>query len=412
MGLERSIPLANARRDLETARSQIKSVRAQALPSLNMDARYSRLDDVPTFPEIPGISEGMPTSIGRRDQTVATLTAEQLLYSGGAVRTALSIAKDYEEAAVYELERATSDLIRRIIRGFHEVLYYQEAYSVAQDSLKQLVEFEAQARKRYQTNTASEFEWLTAQVNVTNERPSLLAAKNALDLSQRSFRDLIMLDEESDFALDGSLEIELELPDLQTLQENALADRPALRQAQAEYRVALQTKRITLSEYRPELHVFASYGGSDPSQRDFFSEGWQWEWMAGVRLSWSFFDGGRRRAELEQNNLAIDRIRDTIEDMERATLLEVEQLWLTLQELFAVLEGTMEGIRLAERALNIANVRYTQGLATNLDFSNSLLAFNEARLNHQQALLRVHQTWADLRHVAALYPLSIKGDHL
>lgn len=310
LGLARSIPLANARRDLETARWQIHEVRAQALPALNLDASYTRIDDVPTFPDNPGMPDIGLGAIGSRSQMAASVTAEQLLYAGGAVRTALDIARDYKAAAEHELDRATSDLMRRITRGFYEVLFREASLQVARDSLTQRAEFETQVRRRYAAETASEFEWLSAQVALANERPAVIAAENALVLAKRAFRDLIRIDEET-FSLDGKLEDEVTLPELTSLQARALDQRPELRRTQAEYRVAVQQRRVTLSSYLPELTAFATYGGADPSQRDFFSEGWQWEWMAGVRASWSLFDGGRRRAAIKQDMLAIDRMRDT-----------------------------------------------------------------------------------------------------
>ena len=395
-GLDRSIPLANARRDLEIARMQIRTIRAQVHPQLDLNANYTRLDDVPSFPDIG--------PIGRRDTYAATVDAEQLLYAGGAVLAALRIGGYFEEAAAQEMDRVASDLRRNIARGFYEVLYRRYALDVAEQSVRQLEALEAQVRARYNAQTASEFEWLSAQVALANERPALIAASNALTLTRRAFRDLIHIEEEH-FVLDGTLEIHPVILDLRALQELAVDQRPEILRAHAQRGVAENQRRVTLGEYLPEIRAFASYGGADPSQRNPFAQGWEWEWLAGVRLTWSLFDGGRRRAELRADKLEIEKMGDTLYDLERATRLEVEQLWLTLEEARQTLRGTADNIALAERALQIAAVRHEQGLATHLDFTDSNLALNNARLNHSRALLGYQQTLADLRHTTGLRAL-------
>ncbi len=396
-GLDRSIPLANARRDLEIARAQIRIVRAQAHPTLDLNANYTRLDDVPTIPEFP-------VAMGRRNTYAAFADAEQLLYAGGAVRAALRIAEYFEDAAAQEVKRMESDLVRQITRGFYEVLYNRYARDVARASVRQLEAFEEQVRARFNAQTASEFEWLSAQVALANERPAWIAAENALTLSRRAFRDLIHLEEET-FELDGELDIEPAMFDLRTLQIHAVEHRPELLQARAQQGVAQNQLRVTQAEYLPEIRAFASYGGADPSQRNPFADGWEWEWMAGVRLHWSLFDGGRRRAGLRADRLEIEKIDENLYDLERATRLEAERLWLALEEARETLRGTADNIALAERALHIAAVRHEQGLATHLDFTDSNLALNNARLNHSRALLGYQHTLADLRHVTGLRAL-------
>lgn len=396
-GLERSIPLANARRDVEIARMQIRMIRGDVHPQLDLNANYTRIDEVPSFPGAPG-------PVGRLNTYAATLDAEQILYAGGSIRAALRLARHFEAVSESERQRIESDLIRRITRTFYEVLYRQSALAVAEQSVAQLEAFEEQVRARYDAQTTSEFEWLSARVALANERPALIAASNAYTLARRSFRDLIHLDGVT-YELDGALDIEPAILDLSALQEHAVRNRPEILRNRAQIGVAQERRGVTFGQYLPELHAFAAYGGADPSQRNPFAEGWEWEWMAGVRLTWSLYDGGRRRAELREDELNFDKITDELYDLERATRLEVERLWLALEEARQTLRGTGDNIVLSERALDIASVRYEQGLATHLDFTDSNLALNRAQLNHNRALLDYQQTLADLRHVTGLHAL-------
>ncbi len=404
LGLERSVQLANARRDLEDARMQIDMVRAQAHPQLDLNANYTRLDDIPSYPDLFG-------EIGKRNTYAASLDAEQLLYSGGSVQAALRVASHLERAAEWELEDTRSDLVRRIAHGFHNVLFQEAALEVARQAVRQLEELEQQARRRYEAETASEFEWLSAQVALANERPALIAAANALTLARREFRDLIHLDHDG-FELDGELSVGLSDLELTELQGQALESNPTLQQLRAQEQMAVHQRRVTLADYQPDIRAFASYGGSEPSQRDPFSDGWEWEWVAGVRVSWSLFDGGRRRAQLRSNDLQIEKVGGQIYDLERALRLNVERYWLKLEESRETLRSTGDNINLAERALEIASVRYEQGLSTNLDYTESSLALNHARLNHKRALLEYRHALEDLKYIMGVRVLPNGDDRL
>ena len=394
IGLARASSLRAAGRDLEIARQEIRSVRAAVYPSLTLNANYTRLGDVPDIPAELGflISE---------NNYSASFDAEQLLYGGGAVRAALRIAGYLEDAAEVEVRRSESALMRDITRSFYEILFLQEAVGVAEQFIEQLEAIEAQAAQRYRAETGSEFDWLNAQVALANERPTLIAARNALSLARRAFRDLVRLEEES-FSLAGDLDLTPSALDREQLLHQAEENRPELHVLRAQLEVARNREDVALSRYRPEINAFASYAGVEPSQRDPFSQDWQWEWLVGVRATWGLFDGGRRGADLQIERLGILQIEDALEDLLRATRLQVDQLWLLLEEKRETLMGTAENIRLAERALAIASVRYEQGLATWLDVTESNLALNHARLNHHQALLEYRQAFADLEHVVGI----------
>lgn len=394
IGLECASSPRNAGRDLEIARQEIRSVRAAVYPDLMLNASYTRLGDVPDLPPEAGfvISE---------ENYSASLEAEQLLYGGGAVSAALRIAGFLEEAAAMEVTRVESALARDITRSFYEILYLREAVRVAEQFLEQLEAIEAQAAQRYRAQTGSEFEWLNAQVALANERPTLIAARAALTLARRAFRDLVRLETEA-FVLLGDLHITPSTLDRERLRLQAVENRPELHVLRAQLMVARNREDVALSRYRPEINAFASYAGVEPSQRDPFNQDWQWEWLAGVRATWSLFDGGRRGADLQVERLGILKIEDALEDLLRATRLEVDQLYLLLEEKRETLAGTAENTRLAERALAIASVRFEQGLATFLDFSESNLALNRARLNHFEALLQYRQAFTDLQHVVGI----------
>ncbi|HMP73105.1 MAG TPA: TolC family protein [Kiritimatiellia bacterium] len=389
-GRERSLGVASARLEFGVAGESVRMVRAQVYPSLDVNARYTRMDEVESVSFPGGESFG-----GGREAWWGSVGVEQLLYSGGSVRAALRIATNFMAAARYEVEMAEAGLIREITRSFYHLLYLEEEVAVARESYGQLEALVRESEAKRASGVLSEFEGLSAQVALANERPRVAAAENRRAVARLAFRDLIRL-ERDDFELQGRLESAGEAGALGDLLERSLDQRPEVLAARSAILIAKDDEAITRGGSLPEIRAFASYEGNDPSQRNVFSEGWEWGWMAGVRVSWSLWDGGYRRAEGRAKALHTAQARLGLEEVELGVRLEVESAWRGYEDARLVAEGTGDAVALAERAMEIARVRFEQGLSTYLEFTDSNLALSQARLNHAQALVLVQQALADL----------------
>ncbi|MBN1269348.1 MAG: TolC family protein [Kiritimatiellae bacterium] len=390
IGLERSTPLANARRDEQIAGARVMQVRAQAVPNLSANGSYTRMDEGQP-PQEPLGPEG------REDMYRASLDASQLLYSGGSVRAALGAAHSYRRQAAQEVERQAAVLVRDITKSFYDVLFAAAAVGVAAEAVRQLEDFEAQSRLKYEHQTISEFDWLSAQVKLANERPKLILARNRLALARSAFRDLIYL-EDNDFELQGELAYRPVETDLDALYGAGLAGRPELRQAEARIQTLDAAVRAARGGYLPQVRAVAAYEGDNPDPAVPSQDEWEWGWYAGLTASWSLFDGGLTRGTVLENALERAKARAELEDLKRNIQLEVKNAYLTLGHAREVVLGTQDSVSLAEKALEIARVRYEKGLSTYLEFSDSNLALSSARLIHNEALASYLKALADLRY--------------
>lgn len=389
LGREQSIALANVRRERRIADENIRVIRAQVYPSLNADSRYTRLEEAVVYRGLD-----LPEN---RDQYTASLTAEQLLYSGGSVRAALRAAKSFRDQADEEEARVGAANRRDITKAFFEVLFREAAVDVARASVGQLADFEREARLKYEGGVLSEFEWLSAQVSLANERPLLVVAENERDIARSVLRNLLYLDDDR-WTLAHAWPDRTPDFDLVALQESGRTNRWELRQARVNLDVLEADIRVTEAEYLPEVKAFATYAGADPSEFDPSNDGWDWQWVAGVKASWNLLDGGARRGVRMEKKLQKEIAADTIIDLERVVDLEIETAYRNLQQSLRILEGARETVTLAQKALDISRLRFERGLATNLEFTDRNLELNKARIQHLRGLLAYQTALADLRY--------------
>lgn len=399
MGLDRSIPLQNKMRDQEIAEARIKEVRAQLLPGVSAGADYNRIQNAP-------VVDGAE---GSHDQYGASAGVSQLLYSGGSVSAALDAAREYRRYSSYESTQQNNTTIRDVTVSFYELLYAANALQVARDSLKQLENFEEQTRVKFDNGTSSEFDLLSAQVKVANERPQVIAAENTLDLVKERFKNLIY-EESTNFMVKGELRYDPIEVDLDQLCRLAVETRPEIQSMHSLINMRVQDVRATRGEYLPKLYANAAYTGSNPPSDAPVDDEWKWQWNAGLSLSWDILDGGLRKSQVTQKQLAVENAKANLTDLVRSITLEVNNAYLGLIHSREVVLGAQNSVELAQKAMDIADVRYKNGLFTYLEYTDSNLSLTQAKLIHYQALKAYMQAVAQLKYACGTEDLTDDQD--
>ncbi len=380
MGLEQSVPVANARRDEQAARGRIRQVRAQVLPQLTGHGRYTRLDEVEAF----DLGQG-PIQMGELDNYLVSAEASQLLYSGGAVQAALKAAKIYRQRTLLETQRQERTLVRDIRTAFYTILLAEATVSVQEASVEQLKGLVKQAEAKFRNDTASEFDLLSAQVRLANQEPFLIKARRDVQVAREAFRNLIHLEEDT-YRLEGRLEYEPLQADYERWLAEGLQRRPELSQQEQVIDLWEQDIRVEKANYLPTIKARAAYEGTKPPASFSSDSDWDWGWNAGLTAEWKFLDGGLRSGKLMEKGMELEKARDNLRDLRRAVELEIHTACLDLTHAAEAVTASMDTIRLAEKSMDIARTRYDVGLSTYLEYTDANLALSEARLLWNGAL--------------------------
>ena len=369
IGLRRSLLVANAARGREIAESIRTRALSEALPKLTGLADYSLYD-------AGNLTEAGSWTVGAE--------ASWQIFSGGHTMAALRASKTFRQLSADQEQRVKATQVRNIALGYHEVQLAHAQVEVLEQSVRQLKDFESETRKKYDTGTASEFDWLSARVSLSNEEPRLIAAANRLSLSMVAFRNLTFIDD-VEFTLSDPLEYNPVKIDLDEALALGMQRRPELLEKAGN--VALRKEDINQqkSDYYPNVDLFAAYNYHNPDPYSkFLSPGgtdeWTDHWSAGVRATWSLFDGGRRRANVSESKLNMAIEQDEYTDLRRTVELEIRTQWLLGRDSAEVIAATSENIGLAERALEIARARFDAGMGTNLEVTQANLELSDARL--------------------------------
>jgi len=105
-----------------------------------------------------------------------------------------------------------------------------------------------------------------------------------------------------------------------------------------------------------------------------------------LRLSWNVWDGGLTRNRTREKRIEWEKSRTDLADLGRAVRLEVRQAYLDMQHAEQAVQAGLDTVKLAGEALAIASSRYEAGLANRLEYTESHLAHNRAKLSWYRAL--------------------------
>jgi outer membrane protein len=113
---------------------------------------------------------------------------------------------------------------------------------------------------------------------------------------------------------------------------------------------------------------------------------WQNYYTINLSLTLPLFNGFESRARVGQSKAMIRELDWTRKGLSDAIALEVRQAVLNANQARETLLSQEKNVEQAREAVRIAELNYSEGLATNLDVSTAQVALSQARTNYSQAL--------------------------
>lgn len=376
--------------------------RSERLPQLNGAASYDRT----IKSEFEGLFEGTGSGGGGGDGEVdfsnlpfgqanvyrVGLSFSQLLYAGGRVRALERQAGLRHDNALLGLASAGAQNALDVAEAFYDaaltdrlVAITEQTYAQADRSLKVTEEQRAAGR-------LSEFELLRARVARDSLQPSLVRARSDREIAYLRLKQLLDLPLEQPLALTADLDLPVLSPptrfaarlaevENQTLQ----VFRVALSQIGNEVKVAEQAVAVARAERKPAFSLRSDYGLVDYPQdiRDF--DDWRQNWTVGLGVTLPIFNGGRIRANERIARAGVDEAAATLRLSQELAALDLASTRSDLAAARVEWETSGSTIEQAQRAYEIAELRYTEGLSTQLELSDARLQLAQSQVTRAEA---------------------------
>jgi outer membrane protein TolC len=369
------------------ARSQVRQAVSGFLPSVSAQGTDT-LDEKLFVLEFPSLIPGEPPqriSIDFTKDYQMALAFSMPLFAGGRLTAGYKQANYSFQASREAVRLSEQETIFEAKRAFYGYLLAKEFSAVADEGLALAEKFRDNVKNLFEVGMASKFDLLRSEVQVANLKPQAIRARNSVEVAALGLKTILGV------ALDTPIEVRGELAPApldaaaEGVIEEALAQRPELRQLDYQRRMAGEMLKIARGSLLPTLAIGGAYNFWSDALK--FSKGsWQNYYTINLSLSLPIFDGFESRARIGQSKAAIRELDLTRRGLSDAIAFEVRQAVLNNTQARETLMSQEKNVEQAREAVRIAELNYAEGLATNLDVSTAQVALSQARTNYSQAL--------------------------
>jgi len=120
---------------------------------------------------------------------------------------------------------------------------------------------------------------------------------------------------------------------------------------------------------------------------------WQDDWNLAFAVQWPLFQGLRRTADLDAAHAQLKQAEVQQEQLRDGVRIQYQQAWGDFERGKALVDAATRTAAQAQKVYDLTELRYAEGLATQLDVSSARLALQQARINEVQAY---HDAYAAL----------------
>jgi outer membrane protein TolC len=432
LSLDEALAIATKQSELlriaEAGRSradgQFRQARANALPQVNATASYQRqlqnqfaaiaeraAANRPPAPDTAS-SGGDGTAAFTRvfaspNSVVLGVTASQPLFTAGRVLNGIRAAEAGRRAATFGLTTAEAQLKYDVAQAYFDAVVSDRLVAIADSSLLQAERALKQTTLARQVGTSAEFDLLRARVARDNLRPQVYQALLQREAAQARLRTLLNL------PLDAPLQLTTPVrePDPTALRQ-VLADdlasmagapavlpavdlanadtasemRTAVRQvaenvqAQRSLLRAAQASRLPALQVSTTYQRFAYPDDDGNGWRDFFPN-----WTVNVGLSFPVFTGGRLTGDVQVAQANLIEAEQRLQQSREAASLEARLAVAELRQAQAAYLASLGTDEQAGKAYRIAEVRYREGVSTQLELIEARNQLAQASANRVTA---------------------------
>ncbi|WP_302486952.1 TolC family protein [uncultured Megamonas sp.] len=315
------------------------------------------------------------------------------LYTGGQLENNIKGKEIGVDISDLTLENTKQQIKYDTTKGYYNILQCRNLVGVNQETVDQLQAHLDTVNAKYAAGTVAKSDVLRSQVELADAKQNLVNAENNYDLSISSLNNLIGLPIDTKINIQDELKYTKYDLSLAECMDLAMNNRPDGIAAAKSVEQAKTSVKVAQAGNLPQVSAYASYtiDGDDAFNNDAAEQS-----EIGVKASWSIFDNNVTKSQVRQAEAALAKAEENVQYVNEGIQLEVHQAYLNLLSAEKNIQTTSVAVNQASEDYNIAQVRYTAGVGTNIDVMDAAVALTTAKTNYVQALYDYNVSKAQL----------------
>jgi outer membrane protein len=387
IALERSERIKISAEDVVIAEKTRDKAMSLLMPRLSANSSYTKFSDS-KIADNNAIVQPL-------DRTGLELRLDQSASLGGRELTAFRITKDNIKKSKEDLYAVKEGYMLNVIASYYDALRVDKLSQIARANVERLRKYRDAASTRLKVGEITKTVLLRAEAELSGAESELIRTDNNYKLAKVVLSRIVGLEGDytikesqqpldvlsgkvDDFAIEGCQAMNVEC-----LKERANVERAELKALQIQQRIAEDQVAFAKGSYWPTLAVEGVYTKRDETHetgglvKD--------SAYGGLRLSFPFFEGGLRVAEVQEAFAKKRQADYAYADLKKTVDVEVETAYLDHITQKGLLKSLTLQYAFAKENYNAVSKQFDFGLASSLD----VLDANTALLDSERQLANV-----------------------
>ena len=348
----------------------IREARADAFPQLTLSSSWGQSRspsflNSSDFDEILDQFPGGSFEPSTQELSRAVVELKQPVWTFGKIRAAIDLAEIVGEAADAQIRTAQLDAAFATAEAYYRVQAAREGLATIEAEREFRSRDLARIEDLLEIGEATQLEQLRAFSALTAVEPEVARRQGQVTVAEMRLRQLLALAPEEPLELEPSSTDLPEPPAIDRLVAAAEA-RPEIEDLLHQESAYSTQQKITRADGLPRIDL-NGYWGREVRLVTNFSEPLYSSWAAALELSWPFFDGGRRRGQIEQFESQRRQIALRRAELEASIRLETDQARTNYATALSRAASAETFAQAAQEAERVARATYEEGVATQTD---------------------------------------------
>ena len=377
-----------AGQEIQLKKEAKKEAYGGLFPEISLTGSYSRTLKKQT----------MVMDFGGESQTIQVGSDNS--YNGGlnvslpvfapALYKSINLTKSDVELAVEKARSSKLDLVNQVTKAYYQLLLAQDSYEVLLQSYAQAEANYEVVKAKYEQGTVSEYDKIRADVQVRSLKPSVVSARNGVNLARLQLQVLMGMDTDVAIAADGNLK-----------DYEMVMFRRQMESNQLNLNNNSDLKQLDLNADLLKKTLAASFNYSYTSlNNDFKMSHYKWFPYSTVGLSLSIpLFKASNFTKVKQTKIQMQQLTENRTNVQRQLTMQATSYLDNMAASTEQVVSNKEGIVQAEKGRLIAQKRYEVGKGTILELNDSEVALTQAQLTYNQSIYDYLVAKADLDQV-------------
>lgn len=388
MALESSRAIEQGEEDRDNAKWQLSAAKRQAGPTLNYNTSYNKLGG-PRYK-----TWRQQSNVAWSKEMENDLNVSMPIYSGGNLEAQRQGAAYALNASDLVLERTRQQVKYEASNAYYQLLQARDLIKVQEEAVDVLSKHLNQVKIQYNVGTAPKSDMLATQVQLANIQQDLDKAWGNYNSAMAQLNNIIGLPVGTMLTVNDDLNYIKYTQSEEYCMKYALGHRADGIAAAYAVKQANETIKQAKSGNRPSVSaVFdTNMSGEKPFKRDHTDRAWS----VGLHANWNLFDSGVTDAKVKAARSTKRKAYSAAYQQLESIQLEVHNAYLQLRTYEKNIKTSAGAIEQAEEEYRIAQVRYNEGVDTNLTVIDAQEKLTETRQKYYEALYNYNSAKAAL----------------